>query len=106
MRRRTFRQSLPQHQRNPALADVGARRLQSFAFVYDLDRHFNWLAEVSASLLDHEIQRGMKAAGRVELTDRFLQNEIGAHPESFMGGRPLAIEDGERNRVSVAGSAS
>src|SRR5206468_4277159 len=42
----------------------------------------------------------------VQSADRFLQNEVRSHAESFLRGRPLAVQDGEGYRALVAGRVS
>ena len=104
-RRSPFGQGFPEHQRNPTFADIGAGRIQSFSFEYDFHQHLHRLPEVTAALFYHGIQRRMKTAQRIQGADRFLQNEVGAHIERFLGRRSLPVENGERNRVLVARGA-
>src|SRR5579872_4957121 len=106
MRTRALGQSLAQHERDAAFADVRTGRMQGLVFEDELHIYLHRLAEVAAPLLQHEVQRGMEAARRIQTADRLLQNEIRAHAKCILRGCTLPIQYCERHRILIAGSIS
>ena len=69
---RALGKRLRQQQRHAALADISARRFHGLAFNRHKYSHIHRLPEIAPAPSKHEIQRGMKASGRIQRRNGLL----------------------------------